>query len=91
MGGGPAQLGNPQCTALASDVLGGSFPPKARAPSEAPFQDSEKCGLGLCPAWVRSMVGKPDRTNSASEAPFQDSEKCGLGLCPSEAPFQDSG
>ena len=32
----------------------------------------EKCGLGVSPAWVRSMVGKPDRTNSASGAPFQD-------------------
>jgi hypothetical protein len=33
---------------------------------------SEKCGLGVSPAWVRSMVGEPDRTNSASGASFQD-------------------
>jgi putative transposase len=36
-------------------------------------ESSEKCGLGVSPAWVRSMVGEPDRTNSASGAPFQDS------------------
>jgi putative transposase len=36
-------------------------------------ESSEKCGLGVSPAWVRSMVGFPDRTNSASGAPFQDS------------------
>jgi putative transposase len=36
---------------------------------------SGKCGLGVSPAWVRSMVGEPDRTNSASGAPFQDKDK----------------
>ncbi len=50
-------------------LLGTNSPPR-----------SEKCcwagnppnGLGVSPAWVRSLVGFPDRTNSASEAPFQD-------------------
>jgi putative transposase len=33
---------------------------------------SGKSGLGVSPAWVRSMVGGPDRTNSASGGLFQD-------------------